>query len=204
MSKFLIYALTDPENYYTFYVGRSSNGLRRPKHHLFPSVYNKKSYPLYKKIKELIDKNVMPAIEILEECDSEKELNSTERYYIKQLKDEGFNLLNLTEGGSGTCGRKVSDELKRYLSNLYKGQKLSKEQIEKIRKAKLGKKLSLEHATKLKINSKKRKEVICLTTGEEFLSIRDAAKKYNCDHRGIARTCKGLYKQYLGLKWNYK
>lgn len=69
--------------------------------------------------------------EILEKCDSIDKLNEREIYWIKELNSKYSNGYNLTDGGRGSKGFKVSEETKKKISkNLRgknKGKKLSPE-----------------------------------------------------------------------------
>lgn len=59
-------------------------------------------------------------------------------------------------------------------------------------------------------NNAIKKKVKCITTGEIFISLAEAARKYNIDKSSIAKVCKGKMK-YRGkhpitkeeLKWKY-
>jgi group I intron endonuclease len=198
--KYIVYALVNPINHEVFYVGKSSSGLSRPKHHFIPSVLNKSNLPVHNKIKSLKNKGYEPYIEVIEDCNTEEELNIAETYYIyKFKKDEGYSLKNLTTGGEGCSGRKVSDEVKKKLSILYKGRKLSEQTILKLKKVNLGKKLTEFHKEKIRIKSPKRIVIFCVNNGKTYNSIRAAAKDLKLDHRGIARTLKGEYKHYNGF-----
>jgi len=67
---------------------------------------------------------LLPILEIVEICDESK-WQEREQYWIKYYKELGFDLKNMTNGGDGNTGLKMSD--------------ISKE---KIRRANLGKKSS--------------------------------------------------------------
>lgn len=112
-----------------------------------------------------------------------------------------------------------------------KGCKTSPEIVEKLRAAKLGKKQTAEHvanmvaakigkplseSTRRKIAisntgkrhpesvlDKTRKRVTCVTTGEVFKSVAEAAQKYGLASSNISRACKGVFKQIGGFQWQY-
>jgi len=201
--KYLIYGLIDSRNDDIFYIGQSSLGLKRPKYHFYPCILKKLKSYVYNKIRYLQKLGYNPYFVILEEVDSIDLLNATEKYYINLYKREGNNLCNLTAGGGGTYGRKVSEKTKKLMSKKYKGRKLSNRTKVKISKAKKGIKLLEETKHKILLNSPKRKPIICIETQEIFDSIRQASKKYKCDFRGIARCCKGEYKQCINKHWKY-
>jgi hypothetical protein len=94
-----------------------------------------------------------------EACQKEKELIE---YYGR--KDLGLGqLVNMTEGGDGSVGRMVSEELRKRMSNIIKGKKLaplSKEHKQKISDTIKGKKrkpLSKEHKQKISESEKGKK-----------------------------------------------
>lgn len=84
--------------------------------------------------------------EILKECDTQDELNFWEQYYIKELNTKVPNGYNLTDGGGGVSGFKLSEESKRKMSEAKKsyipwnkGKKFSEESKRKMSEAKKGK-----------------------------------------------------------------
>lgn len=71
-----------------------------------------------------------------------------------------------------------------------KQKKYTDEVREKMRKHRIGKKLSKE--TRMKItgsNNKKSKKIICIETGVIYDSIRIAEKETGIDHSGISKVC---------------
>lgn len=83
--------------------------------------------------------------EILCQCDDKNKLNLLEKFYITAYK-KTYILYNMTEGGEGVCGRIVSDETRRKISEANKGQvpwiagkKHSEEYKENMSKARKGK-----------------------------------------------------------------
>jgi len=65
--------------------------------------------------------------EVLEYCDSKEELDEMEFHYIKQyntLRPGGYNL---TCGGDGCVGMKISEETRQKLSKIHKGRKMTEE-----------------------------------------------------------------------------
>lgn len=200
-SKFLVYALVDPRNGEIRYIGKSSSGLKRPKHHFAKSVRLKHQLPIYSWINKLLKMGLVPTIEILEETDK-KTLPFVEMYYIKISKKDGDRLLNLTEGGDGPTGRPMSQETKERISKANKGNK-PKETINAARVSQTGKIPTKEQRQKSTLNNPKRKMVLCVETGVVYIGIRQAAKILNLDHRGIGRCCSGEYKQYKGFTWKF-
>ena len=61
------------------------------------------------------------SVEILMECDTQDELNYWEKYYIKTLNTKAPNGYNLTDGGEGREGYKLSKESREKISKAHKG-----------------------------------------------------------------------------------
>ena len=85
---------------------------------------------------------------ILEECDTQEDLDATEIRWIARLNCIKPNGYNLTEGGAGNTGRIFSQETRKKLSEMNKGKKLSAETKLKLSHAMKGRTVSPE--TRLK------------------------------------------------------
>lgn len=126
---------------------------------------------LYNALKKYGWNNV--SIQILIYSSNEDDLNWWEKHYIKLYNSFGENGYNLTFGGEGvrgwkmsperleknrlmSLGRKHTDETKRKISEAHKGSKHTPEQNEANRQRRLGKKLSEETKRKISITSKGR------------------------------------------------
>jgi len=98
-----------------------------------------------------------------------EEACSAEVSLIADLKANGYKLLNLTNGGDGSLGKKdskqtkkkkslagknrvVSEETKQKISLANTGKKRSQEAKRKMSRAKKGKKLSFEHKEKIRMS----------------------------------------------------
>lgn len=102
--KYYLYTLSHPKTKEIRYIGKTNNISKRYSAHLNDkSKSHKNSW-----IKSLINNDLLPLIEILEEFDDELDCYSAEIYWIEQLKNWGFNLVNLQIGGIGGS----SDSLK--------------------------------------------------------------------------------------------
>lgn len=88
-------------------------------------------------------------------------LKELEIKYIKEYNsfESGYNL---TKGGDGTYGYKLSQERKEYLSQLYLGTKLSNEHKNNITKGLLNRHYKTSDETKLKIKNSQHKKPIIL------------------------------------------
>lgn len=166
---------------------------------------------------------------ILQSGLSKKEADEYEIYYIDYYHSKyNENGYNIREGGN----RQLSKETRQKLSQIAKekglwkgdnnprhldplfgerngmyGKKHSEETKQKISEANKGKQLTEE--TKQKIsnfmnnNHPRAKKVICLETGEVFLSTRKAAEAYNTSHTCISRVCNGERKTTAGKHWEW-
>lgn len=94
------------------YVGQTIQQLR---FRIYDHKLKKKFY-----IGQAIDKYGLEnfKIEILEECSTKEQLDERERYWIAKLNTKAPNGYNLTNGGEGVCGRRLSAEtVKKILTN---------------------------------------------------------------------------------------
>jgi y4mF family transcriptional regulator len=92
MNKCIIYALVDPRTDEIRYVGKSVNGISRPKSHITFSHNNL----INEWVNELRDDNYLPEIRILESLENPSQLIEKEKYWIGKLLEEGYDLLNLS------------------------------------------------------------------------------------------------------------
>lgn len=190
-SKFLVYAIVDPETLSTVYIGRSASGLRRPKQHFLP-VHLKKIGPLPRWINKKLRQGLVPIITVIEVVESASELNGLEMKYIDEAINEGLVLKNLTLGGGGVSGHKRSDTTKAKLSNANKGRKPSQHCIEMIKKYRTGRIESAEFSLSLRQASKKSIPVFCTDNGKIYFSARHAQEDFpqiKC-HKSILRSAR--------------
>lgn len=91
--------------------------------------------------------------EILCFCESKKDMDEKEIYYINFFnstnKQKGYNI---SQGGGGVLGVSLSEDRKNLISKANKGKKLSKETRQKISKAHTGRVFTEEHKNKIKHN----------------------------------------------------
>jgi DNA-binding XRE family transcriptional regulator len=92
MVDFLIYGLKCPINKHYRYIGKSSNGLSRPKSHLVLS--HNQSVRLW--VEELREQGFCPLIDVLEEC-NEMDLLEREKHWINYYHNEVYPLMNIIE-----------------------------------------------------------------------------------------------------------
>jgi group I intron endonuclease len=82
---------------------------------------------------------------------SHEQVCAKEKYYIKLYRDLGFDLNNSTDGGDGVIGLIVSEETRKKLSKASKGRKMSEVVKKKISESLKGKIVSEETKEKLKL-----------------------------------------------------
>jgi hypothetical protein len=127
-ARWLIYALVDPRDGAVFYVGRSSNGLARPRAHFgMAAIRDLGHLPVTRKCRRILAAQIEPGIVVLEEHSDGSRLNESERACIAKLRASGVSLTNVTAGGDGTCGWVPSPETRAKMSASLKGRPVSEE-----------------------------------------------------------------------------
>jgi hypothetical protein len=109
VSDFLIYGLRDPRTDLVRYIGQTSHGMARPRMHNEPGR-NTKDRNGHKRawIAGLHRAGGRVEIDVLEEFRSAEDLNDAECFWISQAHGLGWPLTNLTAGGGGQRGFKMS------------------------------------------------------------------------------------------------
>lgn len=97
--KVYIYALVDPRYNDIRYVGKSLKPQLRLKQHINEKACNRGKISW---IEDLKKSELVPEMRILETCD-ERNWDERERWWIKYGRENGWELLNLTEGGESVC-----------------------------------------------------------------------------------------------------
>lgn len=124
--KFGTYILINSLDNKVFYVGKGKKN--RPSQHISASK-NRNKYYIHKKIIKILSQNGTIISEWVFESDVEQECLDKEMEYIKCYGRE--NLTNLTDGGDGVSGYKMSLKNKEKLKQSKTGKKLIPESIEK-------------------------------------------------------------------------
>jgi hypothetical protein len=121
-----VYGLYDPITDELRYVGYTTKSIEeRCYHHIKDSVYKNKTHKT-KWINNLLKENLQPVIkpiEILESNDFDQLLEKLwylEDFYIQKYKNEGIKLTNGNDGGKG--GR-FTEEVRKKMSEIQKGEK---------------------------------------------------------------------------------
>lgn len=225
MRNYKVYKLTSPSNkVYIGITGKSltkrwsgGNGYRH-----CPAMYKcVKKYGWGNIEKELLFDNL-----------TEDEAKLLEKELIKHYKsfDKKFGY-NLTEGGDGVSGRRLSEKQKEYIRKINFGKKLTKEQKEKIKQANLGKhhseetkrKMSESHKgnkgnlggklseerkrqiseSQMGAKNKHSKRVICLETLKIYDTLTQAKEETGATK--ITECCRHYpkHKSSNGLHWEF-
>ena len=214
---YYVYKHVRLDNNTCFYIGKGKNGRkdypnRNPTH---DSICKKHGYKVVTIKKGLNEKEAFKLEADLINC-----------YVFKMgygicikghMNNNNKFLTNMTWGGEGTSGIKLSEETKLKMSEANKGKKLSEEtklKMSESHKGQIpwnkGKKNSEEHNRKIgkAMKGKLSKKVICITTGETFNSQIEAATHYNISRTSIVSCCNGRYKSAgelngVRLQWKY-
>lgn len=129
--KFFIYKITNLVNG-KIYIGKSQNNLKcgstRWQIHLKIAKGGKKKYDrmyslLHKAIKKYGDKNFL--YEVIQSTNDESEALKLEMQWIACMKEKGFILYNLTEGGEGMSGFIHSHKSRKQIGDSQRGEKSS-------------------------------------------------------------------------------
>jgi len=153
----LIYGLVDPRTSQLRYVGKSKDGLARPRAHWKHSRTRETRDHTHNWVRSVFAVDLVPEIEILQEWDGKGDwiqwLNDTETFYIGYFRMIGTDLTNKADGGGGTTGLKFPDrpkpteETKRRISQTLMGRKLSPEQRAAISEGQRTRRVYPEHYT---------------------------------------------------------
>jgi hypothetical protein len=147
-SRFLIYGLIDPRNGELRYIGKSSSGRRRIRSHLWPTEFALKTR-LVAWIKNLLREGLVYDSVIIQTFITGECLGEAERYWIAHFRAAGSRLVNLTDGGEGFPGLKITDETRKKMSESAKKRKASPETCAKISAGNKGRVKSPEEIARL-------------------------------------------------------
>ncbi len=169
-----------------FYVGKGTG--KRCKSHK-ANAYNEKKqhYPLYRKIRQLLENGSDFRYRIIFTSPNEQEAYDKEKELIALIGRE--NLTNLTDGGDGSSCKGHTEETKKKIGDKNRGRKHTPETLQKMKEVHTGFRFSEEQRQGLKDKvwenserlahlreqaEKGKRRVRRLDTGEEFDSKKDA------------------------------
>lgn len=100
--RFLIYGLVDARTGEVRYIGKSANGLTRPRKHLQPAQLTRRCHR-NSWLRGLLKAGGRCEVRVLEELPSREWLNDAERFWIAQGRGLCWPLTNMTPGGDGNA-----------------------------------------------------------------------------------------------------
>lgn len=171
----LVYALVCPVSKEIRYVGKSKYGTERAYAHLQESAYHKDDTHKNCWIRSLVRDSLLPEVVILSYHATDEEAYAAEVDYIRLYKKLGANLTNATDGGKGTAGFTITGGKRNPQkprignSNPFYGRTHTAATVEKLRTAKLGKRMS--EATRRTMSAKQ-----CILQRDPELRRRMAEK----------------------------
>lgn len=161
-----IYALHDGDGDYR-YVGQSIDIANRLRGHVRGA--HRKRTPVQCWMAKRLASGGTIHVTVLEVVTNRNNLSSRERWWIRDLRGMGYRLLNVTEGGEGGAtmlGRRHTDASR-----------------EKVRAAKVGKKLSADHIARATAG-RTRHPVSCVPCQREFPSHTALSAHNGSVHKG--------------------
>lgn len=197
-----IYTLSSPEDDVVRYIGYTNNINKRLKQHLKPGQLKSMTHKNHW-IKNLLEKEVTPKIEILDEVDY-LDYKYWEIFYINLFKTWNYNLVNGTLGGDG--GNTISKNHPNYLSIVKsrgrKGRVSNRKGINMsiIQKNRISTSLNLAYKSGKKlpvVHTEKSKNLISVTQKENYrLGIQSSSGENN----GMFGKTKELYAEGIHYK----
>jgi|SRR5579872_2645937 len=199
-----VYILSDPRSDDVRYVGKTHRPLTvRLKQHTTPSALRKDTHKTHW-IKSLLEQDVRPAIELVEEVEDGK-VDDAERFWIEQFRSLGFKLTNATLGGEGQSrGWQPSEETRRRMSEAHQGRQrapFTQEHRDRIAATLRGRKASEETRKKMAAAHTVHR-LIQDQNGAVYTSVSDAANKLNLNSGNICNVLAGRYRQTGGYTFS--
>lgn len=200
-----IYKITSPSG--RIYIGQTSNMFNRTNY--YKGGHCKGQVALYNSISKYGWHE--HKLEILETRSSEmyinEVLNSLEVYYVAYYKSNYSRYpssrgMNLTDGGGGMRGYKMSKESIQKMSNSKKGiSTITSEgriRLSRIHKERVNSKESIEKHTRNRV-----KPVLCIDTNNIYASAKHVSEKININWDSIHNVCSGRAKTAGNLRFKY-
>lgn len=123
-----IYGLWDPRDSRLRYIGKTNDPNTRLKHHLSAArLKAKRKNRLWHWIRSLLDEGLKPELEVLVEVPF-GEWESEEKAWIAECRENGLDLVNLTDGGIGFKGGVLPPEAREKISKASSSHKMTEEQ----------------------------------------------------------------------------
>jgi group I intron endonuclease len=200
------------------YVGKTKCFNTRIKQHLNKDRFIYKSY-FYNWLNKQLLEDKEYFIDILEEVD-DSNWKEKEKYWIKHIKENGYKLTNMTDGGDGNnnqvfteeskerrrqkmLGHKLSEHTKKLISEAHKNKIVLESTKQKLREINLGKPCS-EHVKEL-LSKEVNQYTLQGTYIKTFKSLTEASKEIDCRKSSLSNVIKTKkIKKFKGFLWEYK
>ena len=118
-------------------------------------------------------------VEILYDGLEEKDAFAIEVETIQKLRNEGFDLANLTDGGEGSSGTIVSEHTRKLISQRHKGRVKSEDERLKLKLANLGVKKKPESVAKMRATLTGKKQSEFTKNKRAETTIRNGKRRDN-------------------------
>lgn len=214
MKEYKIYFLIDPFTDEVRYVGQTSTSLNR---RLYQHIRDVRKSPKRDWISKIIECGSSPIIEMVDIVNEQSICNDLEIKWIGHIRNLGYRLLNLTDGGNVTTGYKFTEEQKNKMRGRIpwnKDRKMTDIERYKISKSLerynrlngntfYGKKHS--DISKMKISKGNSKEVYQFDMDGNFIrKWKSCLEVEKVIGLYVSRVCKGYRKTAGGYMWSYK
>ena len=198
-----IYALIDPETDKIRYIGQTVQKLNdRLKKHI--NAKDKSHRTNW--IKHLKNINLSPKIILLKICENKIDADNAEIYLIKSYREDGYLLVNQTDGGGGSIGFKHKPESIKKL----KMKVISPEQKNHLKQLGVIQWNNTSNEDRLLniINQKNRKIIQQYDSNDnlinEFISLRMIERELGFFRYNISLNIKGKQSHAYGFIWKIK
>jgi len=223
--------ISEPENDYSIYIMYSSNSLDKSiyigvtrdykqrvyKHSIDRTRKNYCFRPLYKWLNEIIDEQERNIIfEVIEKELTEKNAFEKEIMYIQEYKNNGYNVLNVSEGGKGNKGHipwnkgkknHLTKEQKNLLSNSHKGKVSGNKDKNHTQQTKELISLRIKERKEKNWHNPRKKKVYKYNNDNsliiEYSCLEEAGINENVSPTSIGEWCRGKKKPRNGFIYSY-
>lgn len=159
MTPWWIYVLIDPRDGRVRYVGKTERPKNRLASHLSPSRFRQQENHRTAWIGSLLRSGLKPIFKLIDAGIGDGWAEA-ERAWISEFRANGADLVNGTDGGEGTMGRRVplSPEHRAKIGAANRGKKRTPEMCEANRQRNLGRSLSEESRKKMSAAARGKKK----------------------------------------------
>lgn len=134
-------------------------------------------------------------------CESERQAFDDEIQQIFQLRTNGYELCNKTNGGEGPCGYKHTEEARKKISIVQAGRMVSEETREKKSISMMGKKHSAESCVKISIARMGNKHSLGNTNWLGKKHTEETKEKMSESHRNISPEIRAKLSEAAKQQW---